>query len=190
MKQSCVYLIRNRVNGKVYVGKTNNAQHRWSQHVSASRKSHHHMPVVRALKKYGPRNFTFEVLENFDSENAALRAEVRWISYYESNDRGKGYNLDKGGLGGKTFSAATRAKLSLALRGRKLSPEHVAKMSASLKGRKLSPETKAKMSAAKLGRKRPPGMMAKLAKRNRGRKHTPEAIANMSEAHKGKRYGK
>ena len=102
----CVYLICNLLNGKVYVGKTNNAGHRWAQHVSASRGKRHHMPIVRAIKKYGAENFTFEVLERFNTEEAALEAECRWISHYESNNPAKGYNLDGGGRGGHGFESS------------------------------------------------------------------------------------
>lgn len=183
----CVYLICNLLNGKVYVGKTNNAGHRWAQHVSASRGKRHHMPIVRAIKKYGAENFTFEVLERFNTEEAALEAECRWISHYESNNPAKGYNLDGGGLGGKTLSAETRRKLSEALRGRKLSPEHVAKMSSARKGRALSTETRARMSAARLGKKRDPAIGRKVSEALRGRPLTVETKAKMSVVHQGRK---
>jgi len=182
----CVYLIRNLLNGKIYVGKTNDAGHRWVQHVSASRGKTHHMPVVRAIKKYGPENFSFTVLGRFDTEDAALLAEQRWIKQYDANNPLKGYNLDGGGLGGKTLSAETRRKVSEALRGRKLSPEHIAKMSEARRGRPLPEATRVKMSEVRRGKKRDPHIGQKVAEALQGRSLTPETKMKMALAHQGR----
>ncbi len=65
-------------------------------------------------------------------------------------------------------SAETRAKISVAKTGSKMSPEQGIKISAALKGKKKSPEHVAKVAAA-----------------NTGRRNTPETIARMSLSHRG-----
>lgn len=101
---------------------------------------------------------------------------------------------------GKPRSAETRAKLSAALRGRKLSPEYAekfrnrvisdetrAKMSAASKSRTLSPEACAKISASKLGKPRSAETCAKIRAANSGKKHSPEHVAKISAANTGKK---
>lgn len=56
---------------------------------------------------------------------------------------------------GHPVSAATRAKISAKLKGRKMSAAARAKLSARMKGRHLSAATRAKISAAEKARRRP-----------------------------------
>ena len=87
------------------------------------------------------------------------------------------------------LSAETKAKISIALKGRTLSPEHRAKLS----GKHLSIETKEKLSASKMGEKNPnygnKGEKSPLY----GKSLSPEHRAKLSEAHTGEKhnnYGK
>lgn len=99
-------------------------------------------------------------------------------------------NVSDGGEGpaGLIHSEETRAKISIANRGRKLSPETRAKMSAAMLGKvhektqKYSPETRAKMSESKKGRKLSPETRAKISAARLGTKRSLEARANMSAA--------
>src|SRR5208282_6796272 len=63
-KAMFIYLITNLVNGKVYVGKTENRpEKRWHDHCSAARRHPERAPLLyRAMRKYGQAAFTFEVL--------------------------------------------------------------------------------------------------------------------------------
>jgi hypothetical protein len=93
-------------------------------------------------------------------------------------------------------SAVTRAKMSAAKRGRKLSPEHVAKIASANRGKKYpnrSPEWRAKISASKLGKsatwnKKPKteAHRAKIAAANIGKRHSEETKAKMSAAALGR----
>lgn len=50
-----VYLLKNVVNGKGYVGiTTSTLRQRWSTHVSEARRRHKRMPLRAAIRKYGP----------------------------------------------------------------------------------------------------------------------------------------
>lgn len=86
-----VYKITNLVNGKIYVGQTNNVRRRFQEHLHDKRNGH---PIHLAMKKYGKENFACEILyhgENYNEE------ERHWISFYNTNDKDKGYNITIGG---------------------------------------------------------------------------------------------
>src|SRR5208282_2526537 len=66
---SVVYLIRNLINGKVYVGQTTlTLRDRWNCHLSAARNTSKPSYFQRAIKKYGADNFSIEVLIETDYE--------------------------------------------------------------------------------------------------------------------------
>jgi len=85
-------------------------------------------------------------------------------------------------------------KISIALKGRKLSPETIRKQSEARKGQRLSEETKRKISLAHSGEKHywfgkhlPESTRQKISKANKGRKCTEEAKLHMRMAiRKGK----
>jgi group I intron endonuclease len=94
-----IYLIRNTVNGKTYVGYTKNEiKKRFYQHSKSSK------PIGKAIKLYGEEKFTVEILEEANSVEEALELEKKWIAHYKSNVFG--YNCTKGG----DISPIVRAK--------------------------------------------------------------------------------
>ncbi len=88
-----------------------------------------------------------------------------------------GANVSDGGDGtpGAVHSMAARIKMSIARKGKKLSPEHCAKIAAAARGRVPSAAARAKMSAYRTGRPT-----------TTGRKHSLDTLAKMSAAKKGK----
>lgn len=93
-----IYLITNNVNGKVYVGKTEDSiEHRFKEHICDSRKERcKNRPLYRAINKYGVENFKIELIE--ETDNPEIREEY-WISCYNSYHNG--YNATRGGDGKK-----------------------------------------------------------------------------------------
>jgi len=83
---------------------------------------------------------------------------------------------------------AIRAKISVALKGRVMSPEWRGRISAALTGRKADPAVVAKQRAANLGRKHVPEFGQKISARQLGTKASPEARRNMSLAHQGRKH--
>ena len=89
-----IYKITNLINGKVYIGQSVQIEKRWQNHKCAAKKEEGHL--YKAMRKYGLENFKFEVIEECQKQELNDR-EVFWISYYNSIDPDKGYNLTKGG---------------------------------------------------------------------------------------------
>lgn len=108
-----IYCIRNKVNGKLYVGKTNNFTKRKYQHF--------HNETCPALKmafaKYGIENFEmFEILTFAAVSNKVLNEFLNWFEIFYINKYGtynNGYNCTKGGDGalGKSLSSITKEKI-------------------------------------------------------------------------------
>ena len=86
-----VYKIENKINGKVYIGQTNNLKRRLQEH-KHDKRNHH--PIHEAIKKYGFDNFHVSTLyygENYNEE------EKKYIKLYKSNNKKYGYNIVDGG---------------------------------------------------------------------------------------------
>lgn len=98
----CVYKHTNKINGKIYIGKTcaNPPEKRWRHDGSGYIKS----PLFwNAIQKYGWDNFEHEILINDLTEEQANELEKQFISDLKSNDKNFGYNLTDGGDGVRLF---------------------------------------------------------------------------------------
>lgn len=87
-----IYKITNNINGKIYVGQSNNIQRRFSEHQNRGATSR--IPVDVAIQKYGKENFSFEIIEECSIEQLNQR-ETYWITYFNSIENG--YNCSVGG---------------------------------------------------------------------------------------------
>lgn len=154
-----IYLIRNLLNGKAYVGQTvTSIANRMRRHRYEARRGSK-QAIHAAIRKYGIENFA---IVRIISCNVALLNEFEplYIKIFDTfAPTGHGYNLNFGGVGnhGQKPSSETRLKMSLAHVGIKRSPHSEAtlnKMRIAATGRVHSVETKLKMSQAKKGKKR------------------------------------
>jgi group I intron endonuclease len=94
-----IYIIENKINGKVYIGKTKykNANNRWSAHKSSAMKKPIH-PIARAIAKYGPENFSFIPFQYCNNNEELNQEEIYWIAQMrESLGRNMVYNIFDGG---------------------------------------------------------------------------------------------
>lgn len=88
-----IYQITNLINGKIYIGQTNNITKRWANHKCSNSPN---MPIARAIKKYGVDNFSFEVLyQNISIEE--IDELERKIIIEKDCRVPKGYNVAIGG---------------------------------------------------------------------------------------------
>lgn len=105
-----VYIIRNLVDGKVYIGSSKMIDVRWKNHVHELRKGKHHNKYLqRAWNKHGEDAFTFDMLEEC-SEDALVFRERCWLEHVKPFDD-RGYNsYDAPTFGHYLRTAATREK--------------------------------------------------------------------------------
>ncbi len=91
-----IYIVKNKVNNKVYIGQAHNSYDRWKHHKTAAKTGHYHHRCLlyEAMQKYGIHNFYYEVLES-QVPNYNER-ERYWIKFYNSLAP-NGYNLLPGG---------------------------------------------------------------------------------------------
>lgn len=92
-----IYIIRNTINNKVYIGQTKvSVETRWQEHLRHSK--YGDQVINRAMRKYGVNKFYIETLEICDINIIDYR-EMYYIDLYDSTNKSKGYNVS---IGGKT----------------------------------------------------------------------------------------
>lgn len=90
-----IYIIKNTVNSKVYIGQTRTSvDQRWKEHLRHAQ--YGDQVINRAMKKYGADKFYIETLEICDISILDER-EIYYIDLYDSTDKSKGYNVSIGG---------------------------------------------------------------------------------------------
>jgi group I intron endonuclease len=130
-----VYKIKNKVNGKSYIGYTSrkDVESRLNEHFSPSVYTKIDKPFYRAVEKYGRNNFEVEILFEGD-ENTALQKEIEYIKLMGD------YNLHPGGnippnQKNKTWNLSEETKNKMRKPKAPRTVEHSKKLSESLKGK-------------------------------------------------------
>lgn len=162
MSFSYVYKIVNTQNGKCYVGKSNDPNVRFIQHVNKCN-SGDLRPLYAAMRKYGIENFEMLVIESCQSEEEAYERETHYIRNFLSSMSEYGYNLNEGGKGGISPSESTRFKISTAMKGRVIKRETCERLRISHLGKKQSSKTIEKRSQANRGKKRSGEVKSKIS---------------------------
>jgi group I intron endonuclease len=157
LKKSGVYIIRNLLHSKVYVGSAVNFKIRIDAHRRKLLSNKHHCkPLQYFVNKHGIDKLYVELLELCE-ESQLLVVEQQWLDFYKSYNSKNGFNVCKvaGRTTGLTFVMAeeTKKKLSIAHKGRVKSEETRRKLSEAHKGKIVSEETRKKLSIAVKGRK-------------------------------------
>ncbi|MCE5220099.1 MAG: GIY-YIG nuclease family protein [Clostridium sp.] len=173
-----IYMIKNLINNKVYIGKTEERFYdRMIHHRCLLRNgTHNNKHLQRSFNKYGEQNFKFEILHICNRNDNINELEKHYISLYDAYNNG--YNQTLGGEGtlghklseeakktigeknrinmiGKKFSKETKNKMSESHKGYIKTEEHRQNLSKSLTGKTISEETKNKCRVANQGSKQP-----------------------------------
>ena len=144
MKQTGVYIIKNTVNNKIYIGSSShNINNRITVHKRFLKQNKHENIYLQALyNNYGKNAFVFEILEICNKE-FCIEREQYYLDLYQSYKRDIGYNIKEkanSNLGFK-FSKESKLKMSLAKKGKKLTNEHILKSKLARTGQKRTQKT-------------------------------------------------
>lgn len=205
-----VYKITNKIDGKFYIGSSNNIKQRWSLHLSRlNRNKHGNNHFQNAWNKYGKENFIFEIIEECSIDDLNIR-EQYWIETLYCCDKTIGYNHIGSVNNIRVFDEETKLKMSInhanlkginhPLFGKHHSIESRDKISTTrkekfkngelippMKGKKFSPELREKLSLIK--KNNPNHFWLKGEKSvNFGRKHTEEWKINHSKNYSGENH--
>lgn len=142
-KKWCVYIHRNKINNKAYIGITKgNPKKRWGSNgykYTEQQKIFHN-----AIQKYGWNNFEHIIWTENLSEKEAKEWEVRLIAIFKTNccryqNPAYGYNMTDGGEGpnGVVRTNEFKEKISKANKGKQVSQETRLKLSQANKGKHL-----------------------------------------------------
>lgn len=89
-----VYLIRNNINGKLYVGMTTRKlKKRMKDHTLPNRSKRKKTRIQSAILKYGSENFSVSILEKCKEREELAKAELKWINIFNSGKKINGYNI-------------------------------------------------------------------------------------------------
>lgn len=128
MANYSLYIHTNKINGKKYIGITNQkpVSRRWSNGLGYKKSPR----FFNAIIKYGWDNFYHQIIyENLTKEDAET-LEKEYIKKYDTTSEQYGYNMQKGG-GISSLTELTKYKLKVANTGKKHSLQTRKKMSVS-----------------------------------------------------------
>jgi len=211
----CIYKITNLMDNKCYIGQTteNNYEKYIDNHFkyAFNNKDNGDRYFYNSIRKYGKKNFKWEILGFCDSLEELNEAEIEAIWFFRSfgsdgeiMDSVYGYNLTKGGGGssGLKHTEETKKQMSISNTGKKRTEETKKKISeskkgtpSSRKGKKLSEDTKKKIGIANTGKKHTEETKKKMSESRTGennnfygKEHTDESKKKMSDALRGREF--
>ena len=147
-----IYKITNNVNGKSYIGFTEDFDRRWRQHKTDYK--HKFRPLYNSMRYYGIENFDCQVIyQTPDREHALLEMETYFIKEYDTYN--KGYNCNMGGTNTNTDEMRSRASERM----KKNNPMKKLRTNSGSfkKGQKpiITEERNRKIAKSKMGKKNP-----------------------------------
>lgn len=132
-----IYKICNKINNKIYIGKTQNDSDRY---LGSG------ILIKRAIHKYGSENFVKTIIDYGKSIEELNYKEKFWIKYFNSTNSCIGYNISDGGDGGDLFSNNPNKEI-IRKKYRRFGDKN------GMFGKKHSPQSKHKMSINKKGQR-------------------------------------
>lgn len=200
-----VYKLTCTINGKIYIGASQDPRNRLYQHRSDARRGVVR-PLYHAMRKHGVDNFKMEVIYEAATEQEMFEAEIQLIKEHDSQHRLVGYNVCAGGEGAShptsdttkrtlseiaTTTWASKSeeemeafRIKMQSVGADISEETRQKRSEAAKAQHNDSAKKAKHKSAASRANQDPEKRAKIAEAARLRWANPEFKARMSERFK------
>ena len=116
--KNVIYMWRNKVNDKLYIGQARDFRRRTKDHKRGSfnenLKYDYNVPLHKAIRKYGVENFEVCILEkDLDKYEEMNQKEIYYIEKYDTlSNKGKGYNLSNGGNNGYSLAGKTQEEIA------------------------------------------------------------------------------
>ena len=95
-RSATIYLIRNTVNNKIYIGSTiNKIKTRWNEHIGDLNRGTHNKNFINDWKNSLENQWQFTIVEENVPVDLRYIVEFYWINKLDSCNENKGYNLSK-----------------------------------------------------------------------------------------------
>ena len=159
-----IYIIKNNVNNKLYLGKSVDVKKRIRQHFNALKSGYHDNDYLqKSYDKYGESSFSSEIIDVDDSlsHSELCKLEIMYIRLFNLKNSEFGYNLTYGGGGSLGYKATSLQKLKRSIRvrgennpfyGKKVSHTHRLKLTEATRNFPRTKEYRDKLSKAMKGR--------------------------------------
>lgn len=107
-----IYKITNLVNNKMYIGQSaRGVAERFHRHICDAMNGKLDTHFARAIRKYGPENFTVDVIDTVDSQEELNQQEQYWIRAYDSIHHGYNETDAIYKSGGNTYMSKTESEM-------------------------------------------------------------------------------
>lgn len=174
-------------NGKIYIGRRvfSKNKKRTATYLGSG------VIFLKALKKYGQRNFERKILKICKDEHELQIWEYFYIKLYHSQDPSVGYNVADGDVNSGKGNPMNSEVVLNKVRGRKRTEEQRQRISESRRGYKMPEEQKEKISQSLKGRLHSEEHNRKVAEKMKGKKnwlgkhHTDETKEKLREINLG-----
>lgn len=189
MTKSGIYKILNRINGKFYIGSAFDFNRRFVRHKRfLNSNCHINSHLQNAWNISGGCNFIFEILEIVENKSILIKREQFWLDWTQCYNRDIGYNILKiaDNRTGILHSEETKAKMSIAHKGKVKSEEWQAKITKAITGKKRDPSVGKAHSEKMKGFSHSDETKEKMRFSQTGRKHSEESKRKRSEKLKGR----
>ncbi|MCP1159471.1 GIY-YIG nuclease family protein [Bacillus infantis] len=102
MKEMGIYIIKNNLNEKVYIGSSKEIPTRIRTHIRKLRKNQHqNFHLQNAWNKYGESSFSISTVEIIKDIDNLIEREQYWVDFYNACNDSYGYNLIPPKAGGE-----------------------------------------------------------------------------------------
>lgn len=131
---SGVYLLKNLISGRVYIGSSSDLKERFADHLRQIRNGKHDNEILRkSALKHGATSFVIGVIEYTEDLKAR---EQYWMDHYKSYKRQNGFNILPAAYSrkGHKESLELRLRKSAATKGKPKTADHNRKNSEAKKG--------------------------------------------------------